>query len=154
MSSTVDLSAGFGEVLAPQTLVGAFLVDPRGRVSLEPGLLHGRSTLEQQLSLVKDKPASAAIYAIVWVAVELDGAGLPVRFKGAAVSEVLVDEERKTGFKSLAEQVNRMADAMTGRTKLDRVGAKARARIKEQLLSFGEPVWDRSPDAFKRALDA
>ncbi len=151
---TIQLSSGVGEVMAPQTLVTALILSPDGTIKVDAGALHGRSEIEQTLRMASSRgePTSAKIYWFLWLAVELDNANAPVRYKGLAASELFVDPSTGVGYKMLTEQVNRMAEAMRGGVNLKTIGAAERAVIRQYLMEFGSGVWEQSADAFKGAL--
>ena len=154
-AASVPLSSGFGEILAPQTLIGAILIDPQGRLSVDPGALHGRSEVEQQLRLVKQRSllANPEIHWIVWVAVELDPAEMPLRYKGLTASELLVDPVNKVGYKNLAEHVNRMAQAMRGDSDLAGLPVNVRTPMKNQLIAVDHRLWERTPESLRAMLE-
>ena len=143
-----------GGGVEPGVLVTALILSPEGRISVEPGALHGRSELESSLRFVqrRDQLADPAAYWFVWVAVELDGAQRPLRYKGVAASELLVNRDAQAGYKSVAENVNRMSEAMRGSVNLKTLDARAKSLIREQLTALGSEVWERSAPAFKEAV--
>lgn len=151
---TIPLSTGIGEVLAPQLLVTALVLSPAGELTVDAGALHGRSAVESQLRLsaTRQELASPQLYWLIWVAVTLDAANVPQRYKGIAVSELWVDPAAQSAYKVLAEHVNRIADAMLGRINLKTLGPKEKALIRRQLVALGADVWERSDAALKDAL--
>ena len=150
----VGLSTGLGEIMAPQTLVTALILSPEGVITVDSGALHGRSAIEGPLRFVQkpDQVPNAQVWWMVWVAVELDAANTPVRYKGVAVSELWVDPSRQVGCKILAESVNRMAEAMRGGVNLKTLDAKSRALIQQQLALLSPDAWERSAQSLKEAL--
>ncbi len=148
------LSTGLGEIMAPQTLVVPLLLTPEGRISVQPGALHGRSDAEQGIRFVqqREEVATAAPHRFIWIAVELDPAGQPVRYKGIAVSDVWIDQPRGVGYKVLAESVNRIAEAIRGGVNLEPLGPSDRALVARQLQELGEPMWQRSLPALRESL--
>ena len=150
----VALTTGLGEVMEPGTLVTALILSPEGRISVEPGALHGRSEVESSLQFAqkRDQLAGATTFWFVWVAVELDGTSRPVRYKGVAVSELLVDQASRAGYRSVTENVNRMSEAMRGGINLKTLDERAKSLIREQLIAVGASVWDRSAPTLKEAL--
>ena len=153
-SRVVPLSTGVGEVMAPQTLLTALILTPEGTITIEPGALHGRSGIGSAIQLTKqrDQLLNAETYWLVWVAVELDPSNQPVRYTGASVSELFVDQVNKIGYKVLAEHVNRMAEALRGGVNLKTLDGRSRALIREQLAALSPEVWQRSAPAFREAL--
>ncbi len=154
MTKSVPLSSGLGEVVAPQTLMMPLVITPEGTISVEPGALHGRSELEGTLRFVqkREEITEAQRYWIIWVAVELDAANQPVRYKGVAVSELWVDPSKQLGYKSVAESVNRMAEAMRGGVNFKTITSAEKTVIKQQLISLSSETWERSSQPVKDAL--
>ncbi|MBI3319611.1 MAG: YwhD family protein [Candidatus Omnitrophica bacterium] len=156
MERTVPLSTGFGEVMAPKTLVTALIITPEGGVTLEPGALHGRSELESRLHMVPKSELGepTTSHWIVWVAMELDQAEKPFRYQGLSVCEMLVNRERRTGHKSLAEHVNRMAEALRGGVNVAKLTPQHRSLVKQQLMTMSHELWERSAEPLKAALES
>ena len=154
MTGPIPLTTGLGEIMAPGTLLTAFVLTPDGTISVEPGALHGRSELESRLQWVREKEqlADQRIVWLVWVAVELDASNAPVRYKGLAASELWIDREQRMGYKVLAEDVNRMSEALRGGINLKTLGGQEKTLIARQLESLDPAVWGRSADGLKRAL--
>jgi len=156
MERPIELSSGLGEIMAPQTLVTALLVSPEGEARIDPGVLHGRSELENRLRMVQKRELAgdAQAYWVVWVAVEMDGANQPLRYKGVSVAQLWVNQQQGTGYKSLAQQVNRMSEAMQGAINVSQLSAQVKQSVRQQLLSVNRDVWNRSTDSLKQALEA
>lgn len=154
MSRAIPLSTALGEVMMPGTLITAFILAPDGTVRLDPGVLHGRSAIESAVRFVasRDQVADAQRYWVVWVAVELDGTDRPVRYRGLSVSELWIDPRHGTGYKVLAESVNRMTEAMGGGLNVRVLSGVEKTLVAAQLASLSPEVWERSPQGLKDAL--
>ena len=150
----IPLTTGLGEVMAPGTLVTALIVSPDGTARSDQGALHGRSGLERSVRLVTARAelGRAERFRLVWVAVELDASNAPLRYKGLTACDLWVDRAGGLGYKSLAEHVNRMSEAMRGGLNLGGLEATARAAIRTQLVALGSEVWERSGQPLKEAL--
>ena len=152
---TVPLSTSLGEVMAPQTLLTVLILSPDGTLTVDPGALHGRSEVESTLHKIiqaREPVPNTTVYWLIWVAVELDGSNTPIRYKGIAASELWIDHATKTGYKILAEHVNRMAEAMRGGVNLKTLDHRARLLIAKQLESLGAAAWGQSPSSLKEQL--
>ena len=154
MAKPIVLSTKLGEVMAPQTFVMALVVSPDGAIRIDPAALHGRSELEQSIRLVqrREEVLNPATAWFVWVAVELGASNNPVRYKGIAASEFFLNPQVGVGYKSLAEAVNRMDEAMRGGINLKTLGPTERTGIAEQLITLGSGLWEESESRFKKAL--
>lgn len=156
MARPIALSTGLGEIAAPQTLVATLVIGPDGSVRLDGGALHGRSELESGLQIVQKRELVGEGIScwIVWVVVELDEADKPLRYKGLSTSELFVNPDKRLGYRSLAEHVNRMSEAMRGGVNLTRLSAQERQKVKAQLMAIGAELWERSSTSLKQALES
>ena len=142
----VPLNNGIGELMAPQTLVTCIMASPDGAISIEPGALHGRSAVESSVRMAasKDQVPQPQLFWCVWTAIELDAAHAPLRYRGLAASELWIDSSAKLGFKVLAEQVNRISEAIRGGVNLKSIGPQVRAAIAQELETLAPEAWKRS----------
>ena len=156
MTRLIPLSTALGEILSPQTLLTVLVLSPEGSIKVDPGAIHGRSEIEQSVQFVQKRNQinNAQCFWLVWVAIELDVSQRPVRYKGVAVSELWIDPAAKRGYKSLAEAVNRMDEAMRGGVNLKTFGRTERLSIAQQLKAIDSGVWERSIEALKQKLEA
>jgi len=154
MAKPIPLTTGLGEVAAPGTLLTALILSPDGAISVDPGALHGRSAIEQDIRFVpaRDQLPNPKCVLMIWVAVELDASNAPVRYKGLAVSELWVDPVAKAGYKVLAESVNRMSEALRGGLNLTRLDERARTLVRQQLMALSADLWERSARELKEVL--
>jgi len=142
--------------MAPQTLVTALVLSPDGSVELDAGALHGRSVFESQFQFVKPKtlvPNSQTAW-IIWVAIELDASNQPLRYKGLSTSELLVNLQHRLGYKSLADQVNRISEAIQGQASVARLDASARRVVVEKLRQLDAKLWEHADPALRAALES
>ncbi|PIQ84739.1 MAG: hypothetical protein COV75_00425 [Candidatus Omnitrophica bacterium CG11_big_fil_rev_8_21_14_0_20_63_9] len=149
----ISLSSGLGEEMSPGILVTCLILSPDGRITLDPGALHGRSRLEQpvQWAARREELADPQCYRFIWVAMELDHAQQPFRYKGLAVSDVWLDAQGR-GFKAMADSVNRISDALMGRADAKTLSGKERRALEQHLKTISENLWDRAAEPVKRAL--
>ena len=156
MGQEIPLSKGVGEIMAPQTLVTALLIAPDGSIRLDVGALHGRSQVEGQVTMVsrQELVGESQPVLVVWVALELDGANQPVRYKGLSVCQILVNPKQQLGYKSLSEHVNRMGEAIRGDINIARLGPEQRRAVKQQLVALDASLWSASDEVLKSALDS
>ncbi len=156
MGQEIPLSAGVGEVMAPQTLVTAFILAPDGTIRVDAGALHGRSEIERQVAMVSRQEflEEGQPFFVVWVAIEIDAANHPVRYKGLSVCRMLIDPKQQVGYKSLSEHVNRMSEAMRGDVNISRLSPEQRRTVKQQLITLGLGLWEASDPVLTGALDS
>lgn len=151
--ASVPLSTALGEQMAPGILVTCLILSPDGRLTLDPGALHGRSRLEQPLQWAtrRDELVDSQCYRLIWVAIELDHAQQPFRYKGLAVSDMWIDAQGR-GFKAMADSVNRISDALMARADVKVLSGKERRALEQHLRTISENLWSRAAEPVKRAL--
>ena len=151
----VTLSTGMGEIMAPQTLVTALIIDAAGHGKIDAGALHGRSEVEREVEWVGQRTLvpDAQVCWFVWIAIQLDASNTPVRYTGLSVSEVWVDPTRRLGYKSVAGHVNRMAEAMRGGVNVGALHGEAKRCVKQELVALSRVLWDQSAESLQQVLD-
>jgi hypothetical protein len=150
------LTVHLGEVMAPGLLVTSLVVAPGGAASLDPGALHGKSQLERTYQPVRKREelVNPLCYRMVWVAVALDQINRPVRYHGVCASALWVDLAQQRYFRSSAESVNRMSQAMRGGVHVSELPVEEREAVGELLARLDPVLWNRSESiaqAFHRA---
>jgi hypothetical protein len=134
------------------TLTAVRLVD--GTATIDEALLHGRSEVERGIRWTLSSPEEAAAggvtYYVAWVAMK--GAEGAVGYQGVTVSRLVIDRERRVGWKDLPQQVNAMGDAAAGGVDLDGLPADLRHALHRLLVEKGHGAWERAPAAFREAF--
>ena len=157
MAQSIPLTTRMGEVMAPGVLVTSLMLAPDGTLTLDPAALHGRSALESQVTewvRQRQQVGQGRRYWVIWVAIELDAEQRPARYVGLSLAELIVDLQRRMGYKSVAVYVNRMTEAMQGRVSLEPLSFLERQRLREELIRLDPEVWERSESRVKDALVA
>lgn len=120
---------------------------------LDIGGLHGKAEVEKRVKWIKDKTEAegddAKEYFLVWVAVERAEVG-PI-YNGVAACYMMVNKEKRRGYKMMHEHVNSLDDAMKGRIKLDILDERSKETLRQFMISNNETIWNNSAamqDAF------
>lgn len=142
------LGTATGAHATPDTLTAA-LVDGT-TVTLAKGALHARSPAERNIVFHEDPNAvvDGKTYYICWIAlapVADDRYG----YAGVVSSPMVVDHERKVGYKDFAKHVNDLEAATKGHTDLSGLSAAQRQALKQLLIDKGPEPWANSSEAFK-----
>lgn len=115
---------------------------------LDIGGLHGKAEVEKRVKWIKDKEEAmgpdAKEYFLVWIAVERAEAG-PI-YNGAGACYLMVNKEKRRGYKMMHEHVNSLDDAMKGRIKLDILDERTKETLKQFLIEHNEGMWNISQD--------
>lgn len=118
---------------------------------LDIGGLHGKAEVEKRVKWIKDKSEAegpdAKEYFLVWVAVERAQAG-PV-YNGLGACYLMVNKEKRRGFKMMHEHVNTLDDAMKGRINIDVLDSGSKNSLKQFLIVHNEDIWNRSREVQK-----
>ena len=115
---------------------------------LDIGGLHGKAEVERRVKWVKDTEEvigdDAKEYFLVWIAVERKEVG-PV-YDGAGACYLMVNKEKRRGYKMMHEHVNSLDDAMKGRIKLDILDQESKNALREFLKDHNESMWENSTE--------
>lgn len=115
---------------------------------LDIGGLHGKAEVEKRVKWIKDKTEAegddAKEYFLVWIAVERAEVG-PI-YNGIAACYMMVNKEKRRGYKMMHEHVNSLDDAMKGRIKLDLLDERSKETLKQFMMSHNESIWNNSAE--------
>jgi len=131
--------------------LSSILIDgDEARIDL--GLIHAKSAVERGIKFTAnpDEVPDGKLYWVVWVAVDRDENG--PYYAGMAACPMRIHHESRTGWKNLAEHVNRMDDALKRRIKLNGLGETEKKALKELLIRHNEAMWENSKDELKEQL--
>ena len=121
---------------------------------LDIGGLHGKAEVEKRVKWIKDKTEAegpdAKEYFLVWVAVERSEEG-PI-YNGAGACYLMVNKEKRRGYKMMHEHINSLDDAIKGRIKLDVLDGQSKETLKHFLMNHNEEMWKISHD-MQQALE-
>ncbi len=152
MTTPIPLSNLQGEMMGG-FFVTAFILDGQ-QVTLDAGALHGRAAVENGIQFTADRStvADGRRHIILWVAIRPEG-GRPKALHGAAASEMLIDRAHGTGWKVMAEHINRLAGAMRGQVQLEGLSAPERVQVQAALQGAGGgALWAAAEPAFRAAF--
>ncbi len=121
---------------------------------LDNGVLHSRSPLEAGIRFGDDPGAQGKGERVVSVWLTHPGRGPAPSYLGLCSVESWVDRAAGTGWKRVADHVNRMTDAVRGRVDLPHLNAAQKASLAALLRTSSAEAWSRSSEALRQALDA
>nr|WP_206093485.1 YwhD family protein [Paenibacillus yonginensis] len=143
---------GFGAGSIDLNNVSPVIIDG-GEAKIDIGAMHAKSKVERGIKFSanrEDVPNGRQVW-VVWVAVDQTEEGKC--YGGATACEMLIDTDAKRGWKILADHVNKLDYALKRKIMLDDLGSEEKAALKQLLMSHNEEWWDRTPEAFKAALN-
>ncbi|GMA49440.1 hypothetical protein GCM10025857_07970 [Alicyclobacillus contaminans] len=138
---------------ADDTLKGlsALFVDG-DKVFVDNGAIHAKSQLERSLTFVKsaDELTDPRTVYVFWITLKRrDG---QMGFHGAMPFVLLVDETNRLGYKSLAEQVNKMDKAVKGQVDVTGVPEAVVAAARDYLVRVRPDLWEHAAPEFRAAF--
>ena len=119
------------------------------RVYIDNGAIHGKSNLERGIQFVKtleEVPAPREIW-VFWVTLKRN----PEKdqgYHGVMPFRMWIDQDAKVGYKSLAEQVNKMDKAVKGQIDVAAVPPEVVEKLKGFLRGVRTDLWDNAWPTF------
>jgi YwhD family len=122
------------------------------KAKIDLGLIHAKSAVERGIKFTsnREEVPDGKQYWVVWVVVDRDENG--PYYAGVAACPMVVDHEKRIGWKNLAEHVNRMDDALKHRIRLSVLGETEKKALRELLMSRNPEMWENSKQELKEAL--
>lgn len=113
---------------------------------IEVGAMHARGPTERGIKFTTDRADSEGgkPYWLVWVTVAFNEEG--PYYAGAAACEMVVNREKRRGYKILADHVNNMDRSMKGRIIVDEIDERSKEVLANFLKEHNEEMWSRSKE--------
>ncbi|KPV45149.1 YwhD family protein [Alicyclobacillus ferrooxydans] len=120
------------------------------RVYIDNGAIHGKSHLEQGMQWVKTKeevPTPREIW-VVWVTLKRNS-DMKQGYHGVMPFQLWIDQQAKVGYKSLADQVNKMDKAVKGQIDVTNVPGEVLEKLTRFLKGVRDDLWEQAWPTFK-----
>ena len=134
--------------------ISPIIVDPEEKTAtVDIGVLHARSGVERRIRFTTNREDSEGgkLYWLVWLLTERSKDG--PYYAGAGASEMIVNREKKRGYKILADHVNKMDKAMKHKVLLNEMDIESKRILKEFLMNHDAGMWERANEDIKIQLD-
>jgi hypothetical protein len=121
---------------------------------IDIGAMHARSEVERGIKFTVNREDSAGgkDYWLVWITIDFNPAG--PYYAGVAACEMVVNREKRRGYKILAEHVNLMDKSMKRKIIVDHMDAPSKKVLRDYLMSHNEDMWNRSSEQLHADLNA
>jgi hypothetical protein len=131
--------------------LSSVLID-EDHAKIDLGLIHAKSVVERGIRFTSnpEEVSQGKPYWIVWIAI--DRAEHGPYYAGVTACSMIVDKEKRKGWKNLAEHVNRMDDALKRRIQLTQLGDREKAALKKLLIEHNPEMWENSKAELKEQL--
>ncbi|MEK4523275.1 YwhD family protein [Psychrobacillus sp. FSL W7-1457] len=123
-----------------------------GTAKVEIGAMHARSDTERGIKFTTNREDSAGgkPYWLVWVTIDYKQDG--PYYAGVAACEMVVNREKRRGYKILADHVNRMDKSMKRQILVDFMDDRSKGILKEFLQSHNPQMWEQSEQKLHQDL--
>jgi len=111
---------------------------------LDIGAMHARSQTERGIKFTTNREDSAGgkNYWLVWITIDFNPAG--PYYAGITACEMVVNREKRRGYKILADHVNLMDKSMKRKIIVDHMDAPSKKVLADYLKTHNPEMWERS----------
>ncbi|WP_438314881.1 YwhD family protein [Sporosarcina sp. FA9] len=148
-----DGHKGFGIGSLSLENVSPVIIDvEEGVASIEIGAMHARSDLERGIKFLIDREQSAGgkPYWLVWVTIDFKEDG--PYYAGVTACEMVINRERRRGYKNFIEHMNNMDKSMKRHIIVEQMDDKSKHILADFLEGHNKELWDRSTPELRSSL--
>ncbi|WP_079524603.1 YwhD family protein [Solibacillus isronensis] len=148
-----DGHKGFGIGSLSLENVSPVMVDvAEGTAVVDIGAMHAKSEVERGIKFTMNREDSAGgkDYWLVWVTIDHKESG--AYFAGVTACEMVVNREKRRGYKILADHVNKMDKSMKRHIIVDHMDEPSKQILADFLKSHNEEMWNNSEEKLRRDL--
>lgn len=148
-----DGHKGFGIGSLSLENVSPVIVDvAEGTAIVDIGAMHAKSEVERGIKFTTNREDSAGgkDYWLVWVTIDHKESG--AYFAGVTACEMVVNREKRRGYKILADHVNRMDKSMKRHIIVDHMDATSKKILADFLKHHNEEMWNNSDEKLANDL--
>ncbi|WP_342574908.1 YwhD family protein [Solibacillus sp. FSL K6-1781] len=149
-----DGHKGFGIGSLSLENVSPVIVDvAEGTAIVDIGAMHAKSEVERGIKFTMNREDSAGgkDYWLVWVTIDHKESG--AYFAGVTACEMVVNREKRRGYKILADHVNRMDKSMKRHIIVDHMDEPSKQILADFLKSHNEEMWNNSDEKLRQDLE-
>ncbi|KOP77890.1 hypothetical protein AMS59_14735 [Lysinibacillus sp. FJAT-14745] len=148
-----DGHKGFGIGSLSLENVSPVIIDiEEGTASVEIGAMHARSDVERGIKFTTDRADSEGgkPYWLVWVTIDHKADG--PYYAGVTACEMVVNREKRRGYKVLADHVNKMDKSMKRHIIVEHMDAPSKKVLSSFLEELNPELWARSEEQLRQDL--
>ncbi|KHD86732.1 hypothetical protein NG54_01325 [Heyndrickxia ginsengihumi] len=154
-NAPTDGHRGFGVGALSLENVSPVIIDiNEGEAFVDIGAMHARSAVEKRVKFSPNRDEvpeeGAKPYWLVWVTIERKEEGS--YYAGVTACEMIVNKEKRRGYKSLPEHVNRLDKSMKRHIIVDHMDDRSKKILADFLKGHDENMWNLSSEELKKAL--
>ncbi|MFJ7920621.1 YwhD family protein [Lysinibacillus fusiformis] len=148
-----DGHKGFGIGSLSLENVSPVILDvEEGTASVEIGAMHARSDVERGIKFTTDRADSEGgkPYWLVWVTIDHKEDG--PYYAGITACEMVVNREKRRGYKILADHVNKMDKSMKRHMIVEHMDTPSKKVLATFLEQLNPDLWERSSEQLRQDL--
>ncbi|AJK89488.1 MULTISPECIES: YwhD family protein [Lysinibacillus] len=148
-----DGHKGFGIGSLSLENVSPVIIDvEEGTASVEIGAMHARSDVERGIKFTTDRADSdgGKPYWLVWVTIDHKEDG--PYYAGITACEMVVNREKRRGYKILADHVNKMDKSMKRHIIVEHMDTPSKKVLASFLEQLNPDLWERSSEQLRQDL--
>jgi hypothetical protein len=152
-SDPTDGHGGYGVGALSLDNVSPVFVDiEEGEAFVDIGAMHARSVVEKGIKFTTNREDSEGgkPYWLVWVTIDRKEEG--PYYAGVAACDMVVNREKRRGYKLLPVHVNHMDKSIKRHIIVDHMDDKSKLILANYLKNHDEGMWERASDELKNGL--
>lgn len=150
-----DGHGGFGVGSLTLEHVSPVIIDAEEKTAkVEIGAMHARSDTERGIKFTTNREDSEGgkLFWLVWVTIDHKKDG--PYYAGVTACEMVINREKRRGYKILADHVNRMDKSMKRHIIVDHMDDSSKEVLRDFLQSHNPEMWARSEEALHHELNS
>lgn len=148
-----DGHKGFGiGSLSLENVSPVFIDIQEKNAFIDIGAMHAKSDVERGIKFTTNREDSEGgkPYWLVWVTIDFKEQG--PYFAGVTACEMVVNREKRRGYKILADHVNKMDKSMKRKIIVDHMDVESKQVLAEFLQSHNREMWKNSDEQLRNDL--
>ncbi|MTD30888.1 YwhD family protein [Planomicrobium sp. YIM 101495] len=149
----IDGHKGYGVGSLSLENVSPVFVDVEEKMAfLDIGAMHARSEVEKRVKFTTNREDSEGgkAYWLIWVTIDFNPQG--PYYAGVTACEMVVNKEKRRGYKVLADHVNLMDKSMKRNIIVSQMDDESKRVLGEYLKTHNEEMWQRSLPQLRQDL--
>lgn len=148
-----DGHKGFGiGSLSLENVTPVFVDVEEQNAFIDIGAMHAKSEVERRIKFTTNREDSEGgkPYWLVWVTIDFKEDG--PYYAGVTACEMVVNTEKRRGYKILADHVNKMDKSLKRHIIVDHMDDISKQVLAQFLQSHNAEMWERSEEQLKNDL--
>ena len=148
-----DGHGGFGIGSLTLENVSPVIIDiEEGKATVEIGAMHARSDVERGIKFTVNREDSEGgkPYWLIWVTIDHKADG--PYYAGVTACEMIVNRQKRRGYKILADHVNKMDKSMKRQIIVDHMDERSKKILADFLQTHNVEMWQRSEEKLRQDL--